>query len=109
MRGGDRDSLAYEVSFDGAVRSVRGLRVAGAGAVLWSPLGAGGRRMLARTVVALPGVDEAVVEAVREMSGLAVCVGEMAEVALPAPPLPATVGVKLGVSLLEARRDTLAS
>jgi hypothetical protein len=61
VRGGDRDALAYEVSFDGAVRSLRGQRVAGAGAVLWGPIGPDGRKMLARTVVALPGVDEVVV------------------------------------------------
>ena len=61
IRGGDRDALGYEVSFDGAVRSIRGLRVAGAGAVLWGPIGPEGRKMLARTVIALPGVDEIVV------------------------------------------------
>jgi hypothetical protein len=61
IRGGDRDALGHEVSFDGAVRTVAGTRVAGAGAVLWSPIGANGREMLARTVVALPGVTDVVV------------------------------------------------
>ena len=59
--GGDRDALGHEVSFDGAVRTVAGTRVAGAGAVLWGPIGASGREMLARTVVALPGVTDVVV------------------------------------------------
>ena len=61
IRGGDRDALGYEVSFDGAVRTIRGMRVAGAGAALWGPIGPGGREMLARTVIALPGVVEVVV------------------------------------------------
>jgi hypothetical protein len=61
IRGGDRDALGHEVSFDGAVRTVAGVRVAGAGAVLWGPIGANGREMLARTVVALPGVTDVVV------------------------------------------------
>ena len=59
--GGDRDALGHEVSFDGAVRTVAGIRVAGAGAVLWGPIGASGREMLARTGVALPGVADVVV------------------------------------------------
>ena len=59
--GGDRDALGYEVSFDGAVRTVDGHRVAGAGAVLWGPIGANGREMVARTVAALPGVTDVVV------------------------------------------------
>jgi hypothetical protein len=49
------------VAFDGALRTIRGIRVAGAGAVLWGPIGTGGRELLARTVVALPGVSEVVV------------------------------------------------
>jgi hypothetical protein len=61
ISGGDRDALGHEVSFDGAVRTVAGIRVAGAGAVLWGPIGANGREMLARTVVALPGVTDVVV------------------------------------------------
>ena len=61
ISGGDRDALGYEVAFDGALRTIRGIRVAGAGAVLWGPIGTGGREMLARTVVALPGVSEVVV------------------------------------------------
>ena len=61
IRGGDRDALGYEVSFDGAVRTIRGIRVAGAGAALWGPIGPGGREMLARTVIALPGVADVVV------------------------------------------------
>ena len=59
--GGDRDALGYEVAFDGAIRTIRGTRVAGAGAVLWGPIGINGRELLARTVVALPGVAEVVV------------------------------------------------
>ena len=59
--GGDRDALGCEVAFDGALRTVRGILVAGAGAVLWGPIGANGREMLARTVVALPGVSEILV------------------------------------------------
>ena len=61
VSGGDRDALGYEVAFDGALRTIRGIRVAGAGAVLWGPIGTGGRELLARTVVALPGVSEVVV------------------------------------------------
>ena len=54
-------SVGYEVAFDGALRTISGVRVAGAGAVLWGPIGANGRTLLARTVVALPEVCEVVV------------------------------------------------
>ncbi len=56
VSGGDRDALGYEVAFDGALRTIRGIRVAGAGAVLRGPIGSSGRELLTKTVVALPGV-----------------------------------------------------
>ena len=60
--GGREEQDALLLTFDGGARGTNrpGRRVAGAGAVLWGPVGPDGRRpQLARTILALPQVPHA--------------------------------------------------
>ena len=60
--GSTEEQDALLLTFDGGAQSTGrpGGRVAGAGAILWGPVGLDGRRpQLARTVLALPGVPHA--------------------------------------------------
>ena len=55
---GTLQDLRYVVTFDGSVRTVRGHRIGGAGAVLWGPMSPTGRARLAHAMAALPAVDD---------------------------------------------------
>ena len=58
--GGTVASTPWEVSFDGGARDIGGVRVAGAGAVLWAQCdGLSGYRCAARATVALPAEEHA--------------------------------------------------
>ena len=57
---GGLDLMPWEVTFDGGARAIRGRRVAGAGALLWGPPDASGRRVIrARATAALPAEEHA--------------------------------------------------
>ncbi len=55
---GTLQALGYVVTFDGSVRTVRGHRIGGTGAVLWGPMSSTGRPRLAHATAALPTVDD---------------------------------------------------
>ena len=57
---GHFDDFAYEITFDGGAREINEQRVAGACAILWSPVDhTGARQQLARRIVSLPGQEHA--------------------------------------------------
>ena len=58
--GGHGREWAYEITFDGGARLVRGRRVAGAGVVVWGHMDkAGQRRVIARAVIVMAGQGRA--------------------------------------------------